>query len=107
MTAVIGRQLVDAGDEELPLPVVRVVLPGRGLVVIVQTGGLGRRHADHRDRYVEPFGERVDRGRTRRPDQVPRRRQRVHRRPGQPAAAGHHSVRPAALPQPFLDQALQ
>jgi len=107
MTAVVGRQLVDAGDEELPLPVVLVVLPIRRLAVVVQSGGLAGRRTDYGDRHVETFGERVDRGRTRRPDQVPRRRQRVHRRPGQSAAAGDCPVGPAAVPQPLLDQPLQ
>jgi hypothetical protein len=72
MMAVAGRQLVDAGDKELP--VVRAVLPRMGLVVAVQPGGRSGRRADHGDRHVEPFGERADRGRARRPDQAPRRR---------------------------------
>jgi hypothetical protein len=39
--AVVGRQLIDTHDEEVPLPVIGVLLPGRGLVVVVQPGGLG------------------------------------------------------------------
>ena len=32
VTAVVGRQLVDAGDQELSLLIARLPLPGRGLV---------------------------------------------------------------------------
>jgi hypothetical protein len=107
MTAIIGRQLIDAGDEQLPLWVVGVLAAARRLVVIVQPGGLGRRGADHGDRHVEPSGQRVDRRRAGRPGQVPGRGQGVDRGPGQPAAAGHRPVRPAAVMQPLLDQPLQ
>ncbi len=48
MTAVLGRQLVDAGHQEIPLPVRWVLPAGRGLVVVVQPGGLGGGGADGR-----------------------------------------------------------
>ncbi len=107
VTAVVGRQLVDAGDQEVPFPVAGVLLPGRGFVVVVQSGGFRGGGADHRDRDVEPFGERVDRGRAWRPDQVPSGGERVDRGPGQPAPAGDCAVGPAAVTQPVLDQPLQ
>ena len=68
VTAVVGRQLVDAGDQELPLPVAGVLLPGGSLVVVVQSGGFRGGGADHRDRDIEAFGERVDGRRAWRPD---------------------------------------
>jgi hypothetical protein len=107
VTAVIRRQLVDAGDQELPLLIARLRLPAWGLVVVVQSCGLGGGGAHHGDGHVEPFGQRVDGGRAWRPDQVPCGSEGIDRGPGQPAAAGNVSVRPAAVTQPFLDQALQ
>ena len=107
VTAVVGRQLVDAGDQELSLLIARFPLPGGGLVVVVQSCGLGGGGAYHGDGHVEPFGERVDGGRAWRPDQVPCGGEGIDRGPRQAAAAGDFSVRPAAVAQPFLDQALQ
>ena len=107
VTAVVGRQLVDAGDQELSLLIARLPLPARGLVVVVQSCGLGGGGAYHGDGHVEPFGERVDGGRAWRPDQVPCGGEGVDRGPGKAAAAGDLSVRPAAVAKPFLDQALQ
>jgi len=49
---VLGCQLVDAGDQEIPLLVARLV-SGRCLVVVVQSRGLGRRGANHRNGHVE------------------------------------------------------
>ena len=107
MTAVVGRQLVDAGDQELSLLIARFPLAARGLVVVVQSCGLSGSGAYHGDGHVEPFGERVDGGRAWRPDQVPCGGEGIDRGPGQAAAAGDLSVRPAAVAKPFLDQALQ
>ena len=87
VTPVLGCQLVDAGDQEFPLLVAWMLLPGGGLVVVVQSGGLGGGGADGGDRHVEAFGERVDRGRARRPGQVPGRGEGVEGGPGQAAAA--------------------
>src|SRR5215472_19255118 len=83
------------------------MLPCRGLVVIVQPGGLGGGGADGGDRHVESSGECVDRGRARRPDQVPGRGEGIDGGPGQSAAAGDLAIGPASLAQPLLDQALQ
>jgi hypothetical protein len=47
VTAVVGRQLVDAGDQEVPFPVAGVLLPRRRLVVVVQPGGFRGSRADH------------------------------------------------------------
>ena len=105
--AVVGRQLVDAGDQEVPFPVAGALLPGRSLVVVVQPGGFRGGGADHRDRDIEAFGERVNGGRARRPDQVPRDGEGVHSGPGQAAAARHRAVGPAPVTQPILDQPLQ
>jgi hypothetical protein len=107
VTAVVGRQLVDAGDQELSLLIARLPLPARGLVVVVQSCGLGGGGAYHGDGHVEPFGQRVDGGRAWRPDQVPCGGEGVDRGPGKAAAAGDVSIRPAAVAKPFLDQALQ
>lgn len=107
VTAVVGRQLVDAGDQELPLPVVLALLSRRRPVVVVQPGRLGRGDTDHRDGRAEPFGERVNGGRARRPDQVPRGGERVDSGPGQPRAAGDRAVGPAPVLQPLMDQPLQ
>jgi hypothetical protein len=107
VTAVVGRQLVDAGDQELSLLIARFPRAARGLVVVVQSCGLSGGGAYHGDGHVEPFGERVDGGRAWRPDQVPCGGEGIDRGPGQPAAAGDLSVRPAAVAKPFLDQALQ
>ena len=107
VTAIVGRQLVDAGDQELSLLIARLPLSGWGLVVVVQSSGLGGRGAHHGDGHVEPFGERVDGGRAWRPDQVPRGGECIDRGPGQSPAAGNVSVRPTAVAKPFLDQALQ
>ena len=107
VTAVVGRQLVDAGDQELSLLIASFPLTARGLVVVVQSSGLSGGGAYHGDGHVEPFGERVDGGRAWRPDQVPCGGEGIDRGPGQPAAAGDLSVRPAAVAKPFLDQALQ
>jgi len=107
VTAVIRRQLVDAGDQEVTFPVAGVPLPGRSLVVVMQSGGFRCGGADHRDWDIEPFGERVNRGRAWRPDQVPCGGEGVDRGAGQAAAASDLSVRPAAVAQPLLDQALQ
>ena len=104
---VFGRQLVDAGDQELLFPVARVLAAGRGLVVVVQAGGFGRGGADRRDRHVEALGERVDGGRARGAGQVPCGGEGVDGRPRQPAAAGYRAVGPASFAQPLLDQALQ
>src|SRR6201986_2442379 len=92
MTAVVGRQLVDAGDQEPSLLIARLPLSGWGPVVVVQSSGLGGRGAHHGDGHVEPFGERVDGGRAWRPDQVPRGGERIDRGPGQGAAPGGTSV---------------
>jgi hypothetical protein len=107
MAAVVGRQLIDAGDQELSLLIARLPLTTRGLVVVVQSRGLSGGGAYHGDGHVEPFGERVDGGRAWRPDQVPCGGEGIDRGPGQPAAAGDLSVRPASVAKPFLDQALQ
>jgi hypothetical protein len=107
VTPVLGRQLVDAGDQELPLPAARVLAPGRGLVVVVQPGGLGGGGADRGDRHVQACGERVDGGRPRRPAQVPCHGEGVDGGPGQPAAAGDLAVGPAPLAHPLPDQALK
>ena len=104
---VLGCQLVDAGDQEFPVPVARVLRPGRGLVVVVQSGGLGRGGADRGDRHVQAPGERVDGGGARRPAQVPCGGEGVEGGPGQAAAAGGLAVGPAPLAQPLLNQALQ
>ena len=81
--------------------------PRRGALVVVQPGRLGGGGADRGNGDVQALRERVDGGRARRPDQVPRGRQRVDRRPGQPASACDLTVGPAALPQPSRDQPLQ
>src|SRR5258705_8299577 len=51
--SVFGCQLVDTGDQQLPLLVSLVLLPGRALVVVVQPGGFGGGGADRGDRHVE------------------------------------------------------
>lgn len=107
MPPVLGRQFVDAGDQQVPLLVAGPRRPGRRLVVVVQPRGLGGGGPDHRDRDVKPLGERVNGGRARRPDQVQRGREGVEGGPGQPAAPRDLAVGPAALVQALLDQPLQ
>ena len=107
MTPVFGRQLVDAGDQEIPFLVASVFPLGRGLVVVVQPGGLGCGGADRGDRHVEAFGEPVERGRARRPGQVPCYGEGVDGGPGHLAAAGDLTVGPVPLAHPLLDQPLQ
>ena len=41
VATVLGRQLVDAGYQELPFLVARMLALGRDLVVVVQPGGFG------------------------------------------------------------------
>ena len=107
VTAVVGRQLVDAGDQELSLLIARLPLTARSLVVVVQSCGLGGGGAYHGDGHVEPFGERVDGGRAWRPDQVPCGGESIDRGPGQPGAAGDRAIGPAPILQPLMDQPLQ
>ncbi|MFY9932481.1 MAG: hypothetical protein WAK82_31230 [Streptosporangiaceae bacterium] len=107
MAPVLGCQLVDAGDQELPLRVTRVFLAARVLVVVVQPGGLGGGGADCGDGHVEASGQRVDGGRARRPGQVPRRGEGVEGGVGQSAAAGDLAVGPALLAQSLLDEPLE
>ena len=47
VTAVVGRQLVDAGDQEFPLAVTRLLLTRQSVVVVVQSRGLGGGGTDH------------------------------------------------------------
>jgi hypothetical protein len=47
VTAVFGREFVDAGDQEFPLAVTRLLLTRRGVVVVVQSRGLGGGGTDH------------------------------------------------------------
>ena len=66
--SILGRELVDAGDQQLPLLIAgaRATRPLGGLVVVVHSGRLGGGGADRRDRHLEPLGEPVDRGGPRR-----------------------------------------
>jgi hypothetical protein len=77
VTAVFGRQFIDAGDQEVALGIAGVLRPGLDVVVVMQPGGLRRGGADYGYWHVEAFGQRVERGRPRRPGQVPGRRERV------------------------------
>src|SRR5207247_190738 len=86
MTPVFGRQLIDAGDQQYPFRVTRVLAPGRDLVVVVQSGGLGCGSADNRDRHLKAFGEPIEGGRAGRPGQVLCSREGVDGGAGEPAA---------------------
>ena len=107
VTVVVGRQPSMLAIKSLPLPVVpgpavplapgRRAQPGRPAVV----------RRDYRDGRAEPSGERVNGGRARRPDQVPRGGERVDSGPGQPRAAGDCARAPAPVLQPLMDQPLQ
>ena len=94
-------------EARISFRVASVFPPGRGLVVVMQSGGLGCGGADRGDRHVETFGEPVERGRARRPGQVPCHGEGVDRGPRQLAAAGDLTVGPAPLAHPLLDQPLQ
>src|SRR6202034_1809929 len=107
MSPVLGRELVDAGDQEVPFLVAWRLLPGRSAVVVVQSGGLGCGGTNRGDGHVEALGQCIDRGRAGRPGQVPRGREGVDGGAGQSAAPGDLTVGPAALTQPLQDQTLQ
>ena len=107
MAPLLGCQLVDAGDQELPLRVAGVFRSGGGLVVVVQPGGRGGGGADRGDRHVQALGQGVDGGRARRAGQVPGRGEGVDGGVRQAAAAGDLAVGPAPLAQPLLDQPLE
>ena len=107
VTAILGREFVDAGDQEFPLPVASGLLTCRGVIVVMQSRGLGGSGTDGGHGHVKSFGERVDCRRPRGPDKVPRRGEGVDGRPGQPAAPGDFAVRPASLVQPLQDQPLE
>ena len=77
VTSVFRRQFVDAGDQEVALGIARVLRPGLDAVVVMQPGGLRRGGADYGYRHVEALGQRIERGRARRPGQVPGRRERI------------------------------
>jgi len=107
VTPVLRRQLVDAGDQEFSVRVARTLLPGCRLVVVVHSCRLRGGRAYRGDGHLKTFGERVDRRRPWRPDQVPCRRQGVDRRARQSAAPGDVAIGPAPLVQTPANQALQ
>src|SRR5258707_13447669 len=57
---VLGRQFVDASDQQVPLPVARRRLPAPGLVVVMQAGRFGGGGAAPGARAVKSLGKWVD-----------------------------------------------
>src|SRR2546430_17700591 len=70
-------------------------------VVVVPCDGLGGGGADRGDGYLQALGQRVDRGRARRPGQVPGRGEGKDGGPRQPATAGDLPVGPERKSTPL------
>src|SRR5258708_21953157 len=107
VAAVLRRELIDAGDQQVTLLIASLPLPLWGLVVVVQPGGLRGGGANGGYRHVESLGERVNGGRAWWPDQGPGAGQAIHRRTRRPRPPGAVAIGPPPIAAPSHHQASQ